>query len=253
MSKKKKTTASKKISKKNTKSDKKKADKAPKEKDVMKKEKNSKPKSFFKSNTVQYMLALIVLILIFVVITILTSKNLVVQEEQKDYSAPYNGFVFEKTSSGMWQTEMKTVLGDAPIIFHYHPLDLEDIEFNKSIFVNLEKSKEAGGLFFVSVRPEVKNNGEIAIAGIEISKMASKVLGFEGRTKSALTEIDPETPSNVASCGVAREGAFVVELGLGNETEIIVKPYCAQLLGSNLNETIKLADAFVYHATGVMK
>lgn len=208
-------------------------------------------KNFFQSTTFQYMLMLVVLIIIFVAISIFTTTN--TPNHGSAVDGVYNGFMFEKVSGGFWQTTMKTVEGDKEIIFHYHPAELENLKFDKSVLEYLKAAKEAKGFFFVSIRPEIDNNGEAAIAGIEVAKMASRVLGFDNRTKSALTEQNNETPSNIASCEFSSQNAFVIELGLADETTMVVQPYCAQLLGSDLDETIKLADMFVYYASGVMK
>ncbi|MCF7866711.1 hypothetical protein K9L67_04775 [Candidatus Woesearchaeota archaeon] len=196
-----------------------------------------------------YLFAALIVILIVVLIFIFNNdkSNVFVSGDS------YNGFVFNQLDDGLWETEIKTIYGDMPVIFHYNPKELETYYFNTSAIKDVNEVKDNNGFFFVALNPLVDESGSVAIAGIEVAKIASKVVGFGEKTKSALTQRDPENPSNVASCEEASSIAYVLEFDVGNESGIFIEPYCARLIGKDFEETVRLADAFAFHMVGVMK
>ena len=218
------------------------------EKNPVDKKDSSDTKKFDFSRYWKHLIVFLIVFLVVILIIMFSSND----EEVPVSGELYNGFVFFQTSDGLWRTEMKTVYGDRNVWFRHHPLELEDYYFNKSVFKYIENTYDANGFFFISLTPDVDSNMTAGIAGMEIAKVISKIVGFGDRTKSALTERDPDTPSNVAACKDASEKAFVLEIDIGNETGMYVEPYCTRLVGKDFDEIIKLADMFAYHVTGVM-
>ena len=162
----------------------------------------------------------------------------------------YNGFPFEETPDGFWKTVLRTWQGDQEFLFYYHPLELEELYFDPSINPNLSVVQVNDGALYISVVPEIADQGVAAIAGVEISRVTSKVFGIY--TRGALTEDMPGHDGPVASCSDASPELFVVELRVNGTNEVLAGDFCAVLYAEEPEDLIKLADLFVYKAYGVM-
>jgi len=203
-----------------------------------------------------YVVALIIVAVIAVVAIILFSKNNVPVTPSADSTAfTYNNYHFQKTSEGYWSVGMSTAFGDQQVLFYYNPLQLENYSYQPVINNYLKAVQNNRGTVYISFRPEIMtkgNGGPAAIAGVEVAKISSKVLGL--KTKSAITASIGDENFTTFNCDNATSENFVVEIGLANTTELRMdKKYCVTILGSNVNDTIKLADLFAYKSTGIMK
>lgn len=217
---------------------------------------NKNNKKDEKSNSWKnYVIALVIIAVIAVVAIVLFSGKTRPVNSQVDLNSfTYNNYHFQKTQDGFWAVSMRTAFGDQQVLFYYNPLQLENYSYSPIINNYLKAVQENHGTVYVSFRPEIAtkgNSGPAAVAGVEVAKISSKVLGM--KTKSAFTApIDGENLT-VFNCDNATSENFVVEIGLANRTEInMPKKYCVTLLGSAVNDTIKLADLFAYKSTGVM-
>jgi len=203
-----------------------------------------------------YVIALIIVAVIAVVAIVLFSgKNTPVTHPSDSSAFTYNNYHFQETPNGFWSVGMSTAFGDQQVLFYYNPLQLENYSYQPVINSYLKAVQNNHGTVYVSFRPEIASNGNsgpAAIAGVEVAKISSKVLGM--KTKSAFTASIEGENFTIFNCDKANSENFVVEIGLANTTELRMdKKYCVTILGSTVNDTIKLADLFAYKSTGIMK
>ncbi|MCF7871541.1 hypothetical protein K9L97_00750 [Candidatus Woesearchaeota archaeon] len=224
-----------------------------KPKDV--KAKNIKRKSVKnkKKVSLKFVFLLFVLVVFIIIVSFSIFESPVVEYNESVVPINYNNYTFKLRSDGFWETIIDTPSGVRSALFHYNPYDLEDVYFDGNITKDLRTVHKFGGNAFVSVRPEALTSGSFALSGIEVAKILSHVVGFsDGRTKSALTEKLEGVNSTIANCDTANPMRFVVEIGMSNLSGIYYEDYCVRLLGSDVNETLRLADTFAFYVIGVM-
>ena len=196
-------------------------------------------------------------ILLSIVVVVLAAVFIVpglIKSEGPDYST-YNGYSFQRTNSNLWGTLLKTGAGDQGYEFYYHPLDLENEDFNNSILFHLNNVALNNGNVSIAFTPEIANQGKAAIAGVEISKITG-LYGFP--TKAGLTHITDEVIEEgvefpVFTCENAHIRNFVIIFQLGEQTSIDSRKYCTIITGTSIDELIRMADLMAYKIVGILK
>ncbi|PIN81317.1 hypothetical protein COV13_01600 [Candidatus Woesearchaeota archaeon CG10_big_fil_rev_8_21_14_0_10_32_9] len=211
-----------------------------------KEEKQSKKKSS-KHSLLLKMGIPVGIIIILAIVYLLVSTN---KPAQVDYSQ-YNGYYFNKTSDlGLWRTTLKTGVGDVVYDFYYHPLDVENISYNNSLSLYIIVVAKNNGNFTVAYSPELSGFGKAAIAGTEVTK----VIGTYINVNSGFTEALPGYPDlPIHNCSESGPRVHVLEFSLGEKNEIISDQYCSKIIGTDLDNLIMLADAYIYRVMGIIK
>jgi len=185
------------------------------------------------SPTFSFLIVVGAIILIFVA-TLLVSRFFLTE----NYS--YNGFEFVKRGN-FWVIEIQKGAQPYHIELYYHPSELEDLVVEKNIediILDNHPSK-----VYITLNPRLSSTA--VIAGTEIAK----ILGernhiFNIPTSGALTE--PSNNQPVITCENATGQTSVIWIKTGPNNIIYSEDECIIIQGSDSNETIRLADRFVY-------
>jgi len=222
-------------------------------KNSIKTEENKNNKKIDYSNVVAIVFAVIVLgLFVFVIYGI---KNRAPTQGPALLQEDYNGYTFVKDNAGHWVTIIKTVNGDTEIPFYYHPKQLEDMSYDKKINQLLSLTQKKKGKMTIAFGAELTNpnlpgEGSQTVAAYEIIKVGINVFGMPVET--AMIDNINGTNFTLLNCSNSTIDNFIVEMRLGNKSQVYSKGGCAVIEAANLSDTIKLADQFVYKITGIL-
>ncbi|MFA6072508.1 MAG: hypothetical protein WC758_00145 [Candidatus Woesearchaeota archaeon] len=158
----------------------------------------------------------------------------------------YNGYLFEKSDQmGLWVVNIKTLRGEIPVEFYFHPSELVEFEFDKRMLAGFYVVKSNKGNVSIGYDVNLSTVGTAAIAGSEISKITGKVLNMG--TKAGFVEYIGEPTIPVINCSIANKTNFVIEIRLGDKNVIDYKNYCAVIYAITPKDAVMLADFFDYN------
>lgn len=185
---------------------------------------------------------------------------------QTDERCPdYNNFDFSDAPEGMCYVRIQikdsnSVVKNGQILMQYHPLDLEYIRVDPSIrddFRTFVNNYFAGvpSQVFITVHPDAP--GTHVIAGVEVAKvLGEKYSIFNLPTRSAFTTQSNLTAGDVpvVNCWDADKNNMVIWIKEKGESIIAQggPKNCFVLQANTTNETVKVADRFVYEVLGIM-
>jgi len=169
----------------------------------------------------------------------------------------YNHFDFDANQDGGWFVHLTVNSKPYRVLMHHHPCELENISVQENAistvmsFINNYHGGRASQAY-ITVHPEAP--GALVIAGVEIAKIIGEKQEIYGLpTSSALTKNSslPNTPT--ITCDDADLDTLVLWIKEEGDNIIIMpKRNCIVLQASTANETIMVADRFVYELFGVM-
>lgn len=224
------------------------------------KTKKTQESTFVEEKTKQTSGAIYLLIAIIAVAAILLGLIYGPRLFNKDeYSVNYNGFLFEHTEDGYWTVHV--AINDVPysILFHYHPSELEGIPVQEGATVPVENMAKlsAQGLpaeIYLSMDP--KGEGAFVMAGVEIAKVTGEKFGmYNIPTKAAYSKNIDGNVDNVPviTCNDADEDTVVIWIKeKGDNLIALPQANCIVLQGTTPDDTIKVADRFIYELFGIM-
>ena len=195
------------------------------------------------NSVVKFGIFIIILVVIFISLLFYGRQSLEKEKTKDDY----NGFKFYfDANQKAWFTQIQ--IGKVPytIPFHFHPIELEDIvvEDNVENIILLNRPEN----IIIAVPPD--SSSQIALAGIEISKLTGErfqVLNIP--TRSAVNE--PVEGLPLATCDDANQKTVVISMKRSNKNLVSSKGRCI-VLEFKVNESLRVADAFVYHLIKIM-
>jgi hypothetical protein len=144
------------------------------------------------------------------------------------------------------------VIKTAKVPFRYGPEELEEISldyfrnhilFAESVYITRDKNLEGTEFSPVAIP---------TIGRILDSEWDSSVNLFDIPTLAASTTVQVDDPVSVISCAQSNEERMVIELRHGNENKIYWEEDCIVMESKNLDDSIKVATAAIYHIMGII-
>jgi hypothetical protein len=170
----------------------------------------------------------------------------------------YNGFDFAQMREGsllVWATNVQVHGQPYDLQFYNHPRDTENVSLEPGIT----------NRFLGSARPKLiyltfdkDQESIIVIAGVEISRITGEKAGILNiDTRGALKTAPPSNVSATAvvTCAEATPQIAVLSFDLGTQNAIFAdsrNPDCIHLEFSSANESLRVADRFVYGLLKIM-
>jgi hypothetical protein len=173
-------------------------------------------------------------------------------------STAYNYFDFVQQEDGLWAVTIAHGDELQQIIFHHHPEELDDVLIQKGIDqlvkeLALRRAQGSHGQIFVTVDPQAP--AHLAIAFVEIVKVTGEIHNlYNIPTKAAYTrEFPADDHLPIVNCNDAREDVLVIWIKTEGENVITtINDHCIVLQGSSAQDTVRVADRFVYELLGIM-
>ncbi|MFH1589799.1 MAG: hypothetical protein ABIB43_04500 [archaeon] len=189
-------------------------------------------------------------ILVILVVIILFFGFVAVEKIIKDnkyVENDYNKFqFFYDENQEIWYTQIQ--IGNVPynIPFYYHPRDLKDVVVEPDIenIILLKRPEN------IIITVPGDSSSQLALAGIEVSKITgTRFQVLKIPTASALNE--PITGMPYATCESANEKTVVISFEKSKNNVIRSENRCI-ILEFKDNESVRVADTFVFHLLKIM-
>ena len=166
--------------------------------------------------------------------------------KQSELAFDYNGFEFKKDEVFGYQLKLYINQADCPAIIQIRnrPQDLENIPIDNIAF--LAEAKQ----IYVTLDPTKNLTGKTTVAALEIDAILDNPYLYEIPVNSAFTKEHGNT--TIKNCKDATTEEVVIELMLGEETEIKAKEKCIQIKGKTEADIIRGADRLLFTLLGVM-
>ncbi|MFT4261285.1 MAG: hypothetical protein ACMXX9_02525 [Candidatus Woesearchaeota archaeon] len=161
----------------------------------------------------------------------------------------YNDFEFVQGPDGFYYVELNTMMGDQVIPFYHHPKELRHLEYDQNITTELFLAQRRGSDLKLAIDTEFINDSYIVVAGIEISKITSRVFGMP--TTSGFTE-PIQNISRVFTCDDASNTSFVVKFMKSEEMKAVSNGTCAIIHAPTGRDAVMMSNLFVFKTLGVM-
>ncbi|MGM5480461.1 MAG: hypothetical protein ACQESC_03300 [Nanobdellota archaeon] len=186
--------------------------------------------------------------------TVFDISSLFDSTENEDYGT-YNHFNFEQVGD-KWKTEVvhKNKLFEVPS--YYHPLEVENVTYNRDVTLFLMTVPHVGFTFAVDDK-----GSKPVIAAVNIARiLGDRYYGFDVTSSIYNSSIDQNTTtsSNVtySNCDQATKKYPVIHISV-NETEPVVRfannnSYCVVVGGADGDQAIKAADRVVFEILQIM-
>jgi hypothetical protein len=206
------------------------------------------PKKKFILATIIIFIALVIIILL-----LIFWKSLF---PPKALAHVYNGYTFDKINiSNTWRTNLTWMNIQIRAEFYYHPQQLDKIPVDKNIRNDFIAVRNSGGQFYIGFDPVLSTLGTTAIAGTEVSKISGKYFGVPTKAgfTTPLTDVNQSNFTYpIVNCEMANSTVFVLEFLPSNENKISYKANCAVIYAMTPNDTIRMADLFVYKLINII-
>lgn len=174
---------------------------------------------------------------------------------------PYNQFDFIQRADGLWDVKLDINNQPYTIVFHHHPNELEDIFVQENLVYHkinqiAYQVRQTGlGEIYVAIDP--KAPADLAMAFVEISKVTGELFNiYNIPTHGAYTrtsDIDDHIP--VKTCADADEDTLILWIKTAEQGDNVIAEVsnnCVVLQGTNPDDTVRVADRFVYELLGIM-
>ncbi|MFC1801051.1 hypothetical protein ACFLZB_01160 [Nanoarchaeota archaeon] len=188
----------------------------------MKKKKSRKP---------VYFAIFIIALMIFSGFAIVASN----MSERKQFD--YNGFEFQ-SARNLWATE----INDQPLISHFHPSELEDINTP-----NLELLKSPQ--IYISFDPEIKSE-YLDLSRLKLSDFSFKFLNTY--PVNGITQESDDYQLPVITCQNATSSTPVVIYQENNQSEINLQDHCLYIKVQEEEDFLKMTERIIYTLAGVI-
>lgn len=170
-----------------------------------------------------------------------------------DYT--YNNYPFIKakcpgTDEFCYFAELK--INDQPytIQFYHHPTEVESILFEYTALEALRDARTKQNATVIIGVPDGAP-GQLAIAGSQLGRVLGKRYGI---LDFAVVPMVVGAGADKADCDDARTNVVVIAFQQGAEDAVSVSsPNCIALTSTSPDQTIAVADAFVYRLFGIIR
>ena len=170
----------------------------------------------------------------------------------------YGGFVFARPdNNSLWTFQGKINGSVYEITTYYSPNELLDINLSQLSVAQII-TKPIIIFALNSTQLDLVNGGPRAvIAAVELGKvLGSKNNIFNKIVRSTVTDapanVTNETDSFHLTCANATTQVGIIQIGLGDKTQVIPKPHCIMIIGSDPQEIIRAADRVMFGLIQVM-
>jgi hypothetical protein len=191
---------------------------------------------------------IIILLIILLTITLIRSPDKEIEGE-KNYEF-YNGYIFKKLPDfdNVWETEVKVNGVDERLELRYHPLDLENIEYNNTINQYFYLTQQANGHITISLTKEIYTieSGKVSLAGFDLARVLRSYFGYQIKTS-----VEDNEEYEWITCENATPQNLVIMFKKG-ETKIDAEPFCINLYFEDPNDSIKIVSLLLYNLLGIM-
>ena len=188
---------------------------------------------------------------VFVVLCV--TLTLFLSRPEVDYT--YNNYPFTKakcpgTDTFCYFAELKIDSEQYAIQFYHHPTEVENIIFEYTALESLRDARTQPNATVIIGVPDGAP-GQLAIAGSQLGRVLGKRYGILDFT---VVPMVVGTGIDKADCDDARKNTVVIAFQQGAENAITSpSPNCIVLTATSPEETIKVADAFVYRIFGIIR
>jgi hypothetical protein len=213
-------------------------------------------KKDYSKKSLLYLVLIVIGILAILVVSYLVSKN-INNTPLNDKRVVYNNFIFLKQADNTWSVDLSIKNAPYSIPFYYNPYEVDNISMHSEIIPAFKRfmNESPGGRVYIAVDPD--DSSKVIIAGVEFARLlGDKYNVFNFDVVSAFSR-PPNASLNltrpVVSCRNANNHTMVIIMYIGNMTAIGYKNNCIVLEAANLNDTVKVADAFSYRLLGIIR
>ena len=188
-----------------------------------------------------------------VFVALCVTLALFLSRPEVDYT--YNNYPFTKatcpgTDTFCYFAELKIDSEQYAIQFYHHPSDVENIIFEYAALESLRDARAQSNATVIIGVPDGAP-GQLAIAGSQLGRVLGKRYGILDFT---VVQMVIGTGIDKADCDDARKNTVVIAFQQGAENAITSpSPNCIVLTATSPEETIKVADAFVYRIFGIIR
>ncbi|MBD3209291.1 hypothetical protein GF367_02645 [Candidatus Woesearchaeota archaeon] len=167
----------------------------------------------------------------------------------------YNNYEFIQNDDGSWYVRVMVNERPYAVVVHHHPVAVDTIPVHPQavrVIYNLSNKAFAGEDVHLSIAMDPEGSGALAVAGVEVAKVTGEKFDiFRIPTSAAFTRSTSKTGGQVpvVRCDAATPEHGVIWVKTGEKSFVSTlaeNPYCVVLQGSSANETVKVADRFVY-------
>ena len=164
---------------------------------------------------------------------------------------PYEGFIFARQSNASLWTFQGNINGSVyQITTYYSPNELLDINLSDRTLAQIFTKPYIVLTLNSSLDNVAGAAANAAIAAIELGKVLGNKNGILNKiTRATTTTGDPTAPANdtfAVSCANATTVVGVIQIELGDKTEVSAAPHCAIVRGSSPEEIIRAADRLMF-------
>lgn len=166
----------------------------------------------------------------------------------------YNNYEFKEWEGGLWTVNVEVNGIPMSILMHYHPQEVDTIPVEQEAvdIINAAATKVAvtgKGRLFLTMNPDAP--GGVVIAGVELAKVLGEKFNIYNIPTKASFSRPKENYSGVpvVTCEDAVNDTYVIYIREHDNDFVGVPegfPQCIVVQGTDINQTIKAADRFVY-------
>jgi hypothetical protein len=196
-----------------------------------------------------------IIIAIVVIVAIIVSAILISKYFFKDTNTiEYNNYVFERFEGNKWMTQqmIKGQLYNIP--FYYNPTEVLDIPVDPNAILKVRNfSANPNGTLYITVDPY--ESSKVVLAGVEYARILGTGYNiYNINVKSGLSQsVDIMTESPVITCDDQNENTFIIYQKVSDKNLVSIKDNCVIIESKNINESIRVADAYSFRLLNIIK
>ena len=199
-------------------------------------------------------IAVVIALVVIAIFLLITFNKKTPRYEKLANKVTYNYYVFNKGQDNAWYLDLNIRNQLYTIPFYYTPFDAEDIYIDNNTIktMALYLNNNPRGNVYVSVDPY--QTTKIVIAGVEISRLlGDKYDIFNFNVKSAISKEYNDTLYPFITCKDAHSKLMVVMFNISDKNSITSSNNCIVLNSKNVDESIRVADAFSFRILGITR
>ncbi len=198
--------------------------------------------------SLRFILILFGVIVLIMATTLILGKYVFVNKNVVEY----NHYIFQRTEGNIWSTQqlIKGQLYDIP--FHNNPTQVLDIPVDPQAIAQVRGFSNTKGTVYITVDPY--ESAKVVLAGVEYARLLGDVYNiYNMNVKSAISQpVDVETSSPVITCKNQSQNTMVIYQVVTNKNLISVNGNCIILESININESVRVADAFSFRLLNII-
>jgi len=201
-------------------------------------------------NSMTIVLIIVGAIIIIIAAIIIISKHYSTNSNQVEY----NHYLFEKFEGNKWMTQqlIRGQLYNIP--FYYNPKEVEDIPIDPNS-INLIRSfgnRTNTTLIYISVDPS--ESSKIVLAGVEYARILGTAYNiYNMNVKSAIQRPYNSTAGiPIITCKNQSSNVIVIYPTVTDKNLVSVHGNCIVIESKNVNESVRVADAFSFRLLNIM-